>query len=1112
MQTPLRKLPFIFIEIEQPGDRGDFHITVIDGETRKKITQNRISEERSYLQYLYTARLLESAVAHAQANKPEFEQQLKHRQEDLIRYGQMLYQDLFGQDNTFKQYLAKQPHLKNGAQLILKLHNTASELWNTPWEYIHDGTQFLGIQPQYPILRTLRDIRLERDNLDLRELPCPLRILMVISHPKDASPLNIDTEIAMIRRAVKPAEDAGRIEIDFVEEGSLQNLDKALLDGDYHMLHYSGHGSIAPQGSFLVMEDEQGLARPVFLWELLPLLQRSKNLRFIFLSACKAGTITETKATSGIATGLLQAVPAVLAMQFSILDQRASILAETFYGGLGRGLTLEEAIHSARLALHQENTLADDWGVPVLYTHQPNLRMIDTRAAVAAVRRSQRFELSSLPTSDPFVGRHDEQRIIRSAIPNTTIQSIYVWGMAGIGKSALVRRVIERSGERDLLSDVLALRCDQIELPKIVAQITQWIIRHFPNTASVLNNNKISPVDRIEQIARFVRGKRLILILDGIDHVMEMQEDRHSEFPHPLLTDYFQVLATTEWSILTIFTSRTRWEKLLELPKEHCLEIHLDTLVLSDIVFLLQNLNQLKSAEQETVNKFFQLVGGHPLTMHYINDYLKQNPQRNPLSDPQLPKRLAVWWHKLFLAEVMQRLKPEEREALRLLSVYGEPFDAQYLQLLAKLPSVEAAEQIIVSWELLSLAYFVDTDEEDTPWYIVPSLVQTYITSQIKPEKLATSHAEVARVMQNNFFLNAQARFEDIGGPQPDSKDELRSVLKDIEVMPKRMSAPSAYRYLERVNNWQNHLREAGNAQAANRIVLTMLPPLWTIRYHKLGRELVERLLEKITEKGEDYLVTRFWEATYAMEAGDYDKALTLLQNLEKLARQIKHPKLLPQIMIRQGEVYRGQGNHKEACRLWRGALEMVQRPLDVVVSIQILFLLGETAYFHGEITEASRFTDDALNLLSKTDRINVSLRTVGTLLLYRGHIFRKAQQDVEALKQYGDALEMGEELGDGTLVGKSLESIGYTYGLLGQYDLAARFLLQSIDVYEKIEDKASLAVAQSRLAQVYGYQGNTAEAVVFGERALQLAIQHAPTAIKQTEALVTQLKRKRIR
>jgi hypothetical protein len=122
MQTLLRKLPFIFIEIEQPGDRGDFHITVIDGETRKKITQNRISEERSYLQYIYTARLLESAVAHAQANKAEFEQQLKHRQEDLIRYGQMLYQDLFGQDNTFKQYLSKQPHLKNGAQLILKLH------------------------------------------------------------------------------------------------------------------------------------------------------------------------------------------------------------------------------------------------------------------------------------------------------------------------------------------------------------------------------------------------------------------------------------------------------------------------------------------------------------------------------------------------------------------------------------------------------------------------------------------------------------------------------------------------------------------------------------------------------------------------------------------------------------------------------------------------------------------------------------------------------------------------------------------------------------------------------------------------------------------------------
>lgn len=75
---------------------------------------------------------------------------------------------------------------------------------------------------------------------------------------------------------------------------------------------------------------------------------------------------------------------------------------------------------------------------------------------------------------------------------------------------------------------------------------------------------------------------------------------------------------------------------------------------------------------------------------------------------------------------------------------------------------------------------------------------------------------------------------------------------------------------------------------------------------------------------------------------------------------------------------------------------------------------------------------------------------------------------------------------------------------------MAAKYLLQAVDVYEKIDDKISLAVAQSRLAQVYDHKGNTAEAVVFCERALQLAEEHAPMAVRQTETLLNELKRKR--
>lgn len=1102
------KLPFIFIEIQQPGDKGEFHIQVFDGKTRTRITENRLKEDRSYLEYIYTSRLLENGLIPPREQNPDFDQQAKNRYDDLVRYGQMLYRDIFGKNDAFKKYIAKQPHLQGGAQLILRLHSTASELWNTPWEYMHDGTNFLGIQPQFPITRTLMTSKLDRPDLDLKQLPCPLRILMVLSHPKDAMPLNVDTEIAMIRRAVRDAEEAGRIEIDFVEEGTLENLERALTENDYHILHYSGHGSVAPQGSFLVMEDEAGMSRPVFLRQLLPVLQQSKSLRFVFLSACKAGTITATQATSGIATGLLQVTPAVLAMQFSVQDRSASLLAEAFYGSLGRGRTIEEAMHQARFALHKINPMFGDWGVPALYTHSPNLRMLDTKSAPVSTATRQRFDLSALPSADPFVGRHNELRTLRAALPNKEIRSVYLWGMAGIGKSALIRQMMERSGQRDLLADVLVVRCTGLKLSQVIERIHQWLLQHFPQ-AAVLTDSKLNPIQRLEAAASLIRGKRLLLVLDGIDQLMTPQADRHGDFQHPQISQYFQTLATAEWDVLTIFTSRLRWAKLQDLPSEHCLEVHLGSLLFTDILFLLQNLEHLKSVDVKDINTFFERTGGHPLTMHYINAFLGKKPQHNPLQNPQLPAQLAKWWTNTFLGAALEQLSPKERQALSLLSVHGDAFDPEFVQVLVDLPSVDEAIELMVSWEALSLVYFQDTDSEETPWYIVPNLVQTAVTAQMTPETLQKSHAEVARVMQRRFFLNAERRYKHIKGPKPDHMDQFQSILTDVAVMTKRMIAPAASRYLQMVFTWHAHLREAKQDDRANEIAMTLLPVLWSLKARGLSKELIAILLEKTSEKSAFYATARLWEASHALEAGQNEKALESLQIAEKLAHQLKLTAMFPQILERRGEIFRNQGNHAEAKRAWQAALQLHIKADHAVGMSQCLLYLGENAYFHGDHLHAVQFLEQALNRLSKTDQLSVDLRIVGQLLLYRAHIYRKIKNDAAALEVYSDALGLGRQVGDGFIIAKGLEGVGYTYGLLGQYDIAAKYLLQAVDLYEKIDDKRSLAVAQTRLAQVYDYKGNTAEARVFCERALQLAAQHAPSAVKQTEDLLKVLKSK---
>ena len=85
-------------------------------------------------------------------------------------------------------------------------------------------------------------------------------------------------------------------------------------------------------------------------------------------------------AFAGVATGLLaEAVPAVLAMQYSILDQSGITLAAAFYAALAEGASPIEAAQRVRIALWQDREGPGyDWGIPALYLRAPEMRLVGT--------------------------------------------------------------------------------------------------------------------------------------------------------------------------------------------------------------------------------------------------------------------------------------------------------------------------------------------------------------------------------------------------------------------------------------------------------------------------------------------------------------------------------------------------------------------------------------------------------------------------------------------------------------------------------------------------------------------------------------------------------------
>jgi tetratricopeptide (TPR) repeat protein len=495
--------------------------------------------------------------------------------------------------------------------------------------------------------------------------------------------------------------------------------------------------------------------------------------------------------------------------------------------------------------------------------------------------------------------------------------------------------------------------------------------------------------------------------------------------------------------------------------------------------------------------------------MHYINRFLGKHPMHAPLRDAQLPHRLAAWWQHTFLEGVFGLLTSQERDALHLLSVHGEVFDPKFVQLLLNLPTLDEAISVMVGWEALSLVYFVDTDEDDNPWYVVPSLIETAITTQMSPDALLKAHKEVARVMQHEFFLRVQERYEKLKGPKPDANNEFKSILTDISVVAPRLSSAATHRYLDTIYTWYQHFREMGEHETANEVASVMLPALWTLRHLALGKKLTAQLLETSNGQGPQAAVAYLWQATYALEEDDTKKALESLQTAEKLVQSHEVTSLIPQVLERRGFIFRQQGQYVLAMNRWEAALKHYLTSKNTRGIVQCLLYMAEAAYFQGELPQAKDHVEKALKRLDETEEHDRDVRLRARLFIYRGHIARQAKHDAEALASYGQALTIGKAVSDGFIIGKALEGTGYIYGLLKQYDIAARYLLQAVDVFEKIDDKRSLVVAQSRLAQVYDYKGSSKDAQIFCERALQLAIQHSPAAVRQTEDLLKQLKSK---
>lgn len=249
-------------------------------------------------------------------------------------------------------------------RLIWEIDNNVSQL---PLESLYIPAPLrshLALTRKYSLIRRIPTAHIS----GVSELTPPLRILVMLSNPKDTAPLNITGEERILRRLLDPEAQNRQVQLEILRDGDATwaALQKILRKFRPHIFHFVGHGvyDVTRDEGALIFEDSNRLGIPISARQFATLLSDAQ-IKLAVLNACDTGIAAQNDAITGVAGALISAgLPAAVATMRGLPDEVALMFTQEFYRAFLDGYNVEESIVEARKALSIENW---DWSIYTLF-------------------------------------------------------------------------------------------------------------------------------------------------------------------------------------------------------------------------------------------------------------------------------------------------------------------------------------------------------------------------------------------------------------------------------------------------------------------------------------------------------------------------------------------------------------------------------------------------------------------------------------------------------------------------------------------------------------------------------------------------------------------------
>lgn len=999
---------------------------------------------------------------------PRFPGTLKKQIELENQIGHSIFQNFFvGEINKSFIFFIELLQSKKIHRLFLTISSCEPEILNIPFEMISkapNSTPFSVENDHFLVIHTtvkgIADFTLNK----IDPITPPLKILYVSSLPEDlgegAKFIELEKEQEKLLESLGNLISEKKVLVEFLELGSLVEIEKALAIGHHHIVHISGHGKFlnhtTHREGILYLEKEDGNTDIVHAVELAEVLKKYNSVNLVMLSACETGRIDEF----GVAGALIKGgIPVVLGMHYTINDAAATIFTSAFYAGICRGTDLCVSLSKARkkvikwhkkqIAERQNNSnfepFPSEWFNPFLYFNQMVKQFVyHSRKSVDVgyfFKKPVSFVDGGKYVGKGFIGRRKE--ILKlSRLFNKGKHAVCIYGPGGIGKTTLAIRFADNfeSGSYKIIQFKGEVNEETI-LKKLAEEVKNKVGKEI---VELVDSPNYSPEEKLDiLIEKYLSKEKLIVLFDNFEanqmeskENMVFQPELHSETLKKFLTYFCQKLNK---SFYLLFTTRY----LFSIPP--VAGLNLNEMNFSDTFKLINQYEYLVQLSLQEKRDIHKKIGGHPRTLELLESNL-ENCEVNWKTIYQKLKNVKDIEinHDLLLNMLWDKLTQEEKHVFKAASIFRKIVPLEGLEKATKFDK-EKLKTVVNRLNNLSLVF---TEGEE---FYVHRLTAFYV----KNNQMGTEEKNHYNKRAVDYFLHRDI-IDIVDGVH------IKSISDGMEVL------------------W--HYLQGEDYDQATKISLSMGSYLFQVGYIPMSFELIReihRYIDGVNEENQAKIYGKL--GILNTHFGNYDTSLSYFGKSGDIWEKLNNTEEIASNLFNIGTVYQYKNDDNTALKYYEKAEKFFCKTNNTKVRSTLLLNTGAIYQRKNDLSNALKKFENAHEIyetICDTDGIAACLHNIGVIFQEKGDYDKSMQYYLSAVEDY-------EKKSNVMGISDCYYQIGKLHKDRENYSESEEYLKKSLHIKEKILDNRGILRILDQMGEIRELVGDPDMALAYYEKYL---------------------------